>query len=97
MTRAILGMGKDYREEGEFVNYYIWCPLIGIYKTRVQLDPIQDRLDLHPVFSFLVMDFLVDLHNAKKKNRMLYFQPPSGNELNRSTLPSALTGTHKFC
>ncbi|MHB1378714.1 MAG: hypothetical protein ACYCX0_03695, partial [Desulfurivibrionaceae bacterium] len=59
--------------------------------------PIQDRLDLHPVFSFLVMDFLVDLHNAKKKNRMLYFQPPSGNDLNRSTLPSALTGTHKFC
>ena len=38
---------------------------LAVHKTSMQLNPIQDRLDLHPVFSSLVMDFLVDLHNAK--------------------------------
>ena len=50
----------------------------AVHKTTMQLHPIQDRLDLHPVFSFLAQVFLVEIHNAKKEDGMLCFQTPSG-------------------
>jgi hypothetical protein len=59
----------------------------AIYKTSMQLYPIQYTFELHPVFSSLAMDFLVEFHNAKENNGMLYFQPPSGkNIFNQHTL-----------
>ncbi|MBF0245307.1 MAG: hypothetical protein HQL31_08550 [Planctomycetes bacterium] len=38
------------------------------------------------------MDFLVDLHNAKKLNGMRYFYAPSGNNFIAKNSSSALTG-----
>lgn len=70
---------------------------LAIHKTFVKLNPIQYRLYLHPVSPPLALDILVDLHNAKKGNGMLYFQAPSGNILNLPTCSSALTETHRFC
>lgn len=67
------------------------------HKTCVQLQPVQDRLEPHPVFSSLAMDFLVDVHNSKKDGGMLCSHPPSGGEFTRQTQPKTLTGTHKFC
>src|SRR6056297_270439 len=51
---------------------------LAIHKTFVKLNPIQYRFYLHPVSPPLALEILVDLHNAKKENGMLYFQVPSG-------------------
>lgn len=87
---------------GDFVNaegqhVVILQRTLAIYKTSMQLYPIQYTFELHPVFSSLAMDFLVEFHNAKENNGMLYFQPPSGKNIFHSKHSLALTGTHKFC
>ena len=69
----------------------------AVHKISMQLHPIQDRLYLHPVFSFLVMDFLVDFHYAKKEDGMPCFQTPSGGNFSFAPHSAALTGTHRFC
>jgi hypothetical protein len=45
----------------------------AIYKTMMQLNPIQDRLELHPVSPLALMFVLVDVHHARGVNGMLYF------------------------
>jgi hypothetical protein len=62
----------------------------------VKLNPIQYRLYLHPVSPPLALEILVDLHNAKKENGMLYFQVPSGKNSQALNVPIGLTGTHRF-
>jgi hypothetical protein len=70
---------------------------LAINKTFVKLNPIQYRLYLHPVSPPLALEILVDLHNAKKENGMLYFQVPSGKNSQALNVPIGLTGTHRFC
>jgi hypothetical protein len=45
----------------------------AIHKTSMQLDPVQDRFELHPVFPSFGFGILVDSQNAKEVNGMLYF------------------------
>lgn len=49
-------------------------PSNAIHETMMQLNPIQDRLEQHPVSPLVDGFVLVDVHHARGVNGMLYFQ-----------------------